>query len=93
MSNIEMESEKLKTKSEIRRSLKPGLEIIEEFLMYLSNDGGWYSIKELSEKFKLEGSKIKEIGGFFASYDFVDVKGDTEYIRIDPEIRKLYLNP
>lgn len=91
MSDIEMESKNLESKTKVRSSGESGIEIVEEFLMYLSKDRRWYSINELSEKFKLEGNKIKEIGDFFASYDFVDVKGDIEYIRIDPEIRKLYL--
>ncbi|MFP3951707.1 MAG: hypothetical protein ACLFVP_06190 [Candidatus Bathyarchaeia archaeon] len=93
MKSVEMESEKLKQTSESRESREHGIEILEEFLVYLSNHDRWYNVKELAEKFKLEGYKIRKLRDFFASYDFIEVKSGKELVRIDPDIRKLYISP
>lgn len=66
---------------------------LEEYLAYLSVDGGWHSLSDVGENISLEGEKVDVITDLFAEFNFVEQREEGVKVRITPSFRKIYQEP
>lgn len=70
---------------------RQGLKKLNEYLAYLSRDGGWHSLDDIAENISLNKEKVKLVTEFYAEFNFVTFKEAEEKTRINPNFRKLYM--
>ena len=66
---------------------------VDELFEYLAKDGNWHSLNELATIIHMEEYMIEEIAQFFAHYTFIQINSVKNRVKIDPELREIFVSP
>jgi len=66
---------------------------VDDFFEYLAKDGKWHSVNELATITQMEEHRVEEIAQFFAHYSFIQINSVKNKVKIDPELRKIFISP
>jgi len=66
---------------------------VDDLFEYLAKDGKWHSVNELATIIQLEKHRVEEIAKFFAYYRFIQINSIKNKVKIDPELREIFIAP
>ena len=63
---------------------------LDYYLAYLSRDGEWHNLDDISRNITLDIDKVALISGFYAEFHFIEYCEAEQKVKINPEFRKIY---
>jgi len=65
---------------------------IDDLFEYLAKDGKWHSVNELAIIIQMEEHRVEKIAQFFAHYSFIQINSGKNKVKIDPELREIFIS-